>query len=1357
MGRFLSFLTAATKSKQRRSKPRRNTLGNSAYHRRPGFETLEVRSLLSVAPLNVALISDAVAQAQQVRAAAMPDTIAIVYRAENMTTFELVNLLDSVSAAHGGARIADLAIVAHGGPGEIDLGTVDDLSLPTLPGQAMALEELRPLLSRDAFVDLYSCSVAAGAGGETFVDEFAADTGATVFASDHPVGTVPGASFLWDYQYGNRGRDSELFSSQELDDIPGLCLGPNSHYVSESLPAGSQEPANTAFQEVVTMENTGNTTWINGPNGYTLNLTSTAQFGETGSPVYAQLNQSSVGPLSNGTFTLSLTTPSTPGTYTETWRMYSSVADGDVPFGDTVTVQIVVPQPTKSPNSHYVSESLLAGSQEPANTAFQEVVTMENTGNTTWINGPNGYTLNLTSTAQFGETGSPVYAQLNQSSVGPLSNGTFTLSLTTPSTPGTYTETWRMYSSVADGDVPFGDTVTVQIVVPQPTKSPNSHYVSESLPAGSQEPANTAFQEVVTMENTGNTTWINGPNGYTLNLTSTAQFGETGSPVYAQLNQSSVGPLSNGTFTLSLTTPSTPGTYTETWRMYSSVADGDVPFGDTVTVQIVVPQPTKSPNSHYVSESLPAGSQEPANTAFQEVVTMENTGNTTWINGPNGYTLNLTSTAQFGETGSPVYAQLNQSSVGPLSNGTFTLSLTTPSTPGTYTETWRMYSSVADGDVPFGDTVTVQIVVPQPTKSPNSHYVSESLPAGSQEPANTAFQEVVTMENTGNTTWINGPNGYTLNLTSTAQFGETGSPVYAQLNQSSVGPLSNGTFTLSLTTPSTPGTYTETWRMYSSVADGDVPFGDTVTVQIVVPQPTKSPNSHYVSESLPAGSQEPANTAFQEVVTMENTGNTTWINGPNGYTLNLTSTAQFGETGSPVYAQLNQSSVGPLSNGTFTLSLTTPSTPGTYTETWRMYSSVADGDVPFGDTVTVQIVVPQPTKSPNSHYVSESLPAGSQEPANTAFQEVVTMENTGNTTWINGPNGYTLNLTSTAQFGETGSPVYAQLNQSSVGPLSNGTFTLSLTTPSTPGTYTETWRMYSSVADGDVPFGDTVTVQIVVPQPTKSPNSHYVSESLPAGSQEPANTAFQEVVTMENTGNTTWINGPNGYTLNLTSTAQFGETGSPVYAQLNQSSVGPLSNGTFTLSLTTPSTPGTYTETWRMYSSVADGDVPFGDTVTVQIVVPQPTKSPNSHYVSESLPAGSQEPANTAFQEVVTMENTGNTTWINGPNGYTLNLTSTAQFGETGSPVYAQLNQSSVGPLSNGTFTLSLTTPSTPGTYTETWRMYSSVADGDVPFGDTVTVQIVVPQPTKSPNSHYVSESLRRAARSRPTRRSRRW
>ena len=115
-----------------------------------GLEPLEDRCLLSVAPLNVALISDAVAQAQQVRAAAANGTIAIVYHADTMTTSGLVNLLASVSAAHGGAPIGHLAIVAHGSPGEIDLGKADDLSLATLPSQAAALEQLRSVLTSDA-------------------------------------------------------------------------------------------------------------------------------------------------------------------------------------------------------------------------------------------------------------------------------------------------------------------------------------------------------------------------------------------------------------------------------------------------------------------------------------------------------------------------------------------------------------------------------------------------------------------------------------------------------------------------------------------------------------------------------------------------------------------------------------------------------------------------------------------------------------------------------------------------------------------------------------------------------------------------------------------------------------------------------------------------------------------------------------------------------------------------------------------------------------------------------------------------------------------------------------------------------
>ena len=91
------------------------------HHRRLSYESLEDRRLLSVAPLNVALISDAVAQAEEIQRAATKDTIAIIYHADTMTTAGMVDLVKSLSAAHDGALIQHLGIVAHGGPGEINV------------------------------------------------------------------------------------------------------------------------------------------------------------------------------------------------------------------------------------------------------------------------------------------------------------------------------------------------------------------------------------------------------------------------------------------------------------------------------------------------------------------------------------------------------------------------------------------------------------------------------------------------------------------------------------------------------------------------------------------------------------------------------------------------------------------------------------------------------------------------------------------------------------------------------------------------------------------------------------------------------------------------------------------------------------------------------------------------------------------------------------------------------------------------------------------------------------------------------------------------------------------------------------
>ena len=62
-----------------------------------------------------------------------------------------------------------------------------------MPSQAAALERLRAVLTSNACLDLYSCDVAAGTSGKTFINDLAALTGAAVYASDNLVGTVPGA------------------------------------------------------------------------------------------------------------------------------------------------------------------------------------------------------------------------------------------------------------------------------------------------------------------------------------------------------------------------------------------------------------------------------------------------------------------------------------------------------------------------------------------------------------------------------------------------------------------------------------------------------------------------------------------------------------------------------------------------------------------------------------------------------------------------------------------------------------------------------------------------------------------------------------------------------------------------------------------------------------------------------------------------------------------------------------------------------------------------------------------------------------------------------------------------------------
>src|SRR4051794_25554140 len=93
--------------------------------RKPRRAPLTITSLedrVTPAALRVALVSDAVAQAGAVAAAARPGVIVQVYDAARTSTTGLVGLLGQISAAHGGERIDQLALVAHGAAGRVAVG-----------------------------------------------------------------------------------------------------------------------------------------------------------------------------------------------------------------------------------------------------------------------------------------------------------------------------------------------------------------------------------------------------------------------------------------------------------------------------------------------------------------------------------------------------------------------------------------------------------------------------------------------------------------------------------------------------------------------------------------------------------------------------------------------------------------------------------------------------------------------------------------------------------------------------------------------------------------------------------------------------------------------------------------------------------------------------------------------------------------------------------------------------------------------------------------------------------------------------------------------------------------------------------
>ena len=189
-----------------------------------GSSTAWLGTVSPLEPLRVVLVSDAVADAEQIAAAAAPGVVAVTYESATASPTSLVDLVQRVAAARGGARIGRLGLAAHGHAGHVQLGTESAWSWNSMPETVASWQALRPLLAPGAQLELYVCNLAAGPGGRAFVNALAAATGASVVASDNPVGSADRGDFIWEYVVGQGATTEALLSADALERLPEFVL-----------------------------------------------------------------------------------------------------------------------------------------------------------------------------------------------------------------------------------------------------------------------------------------------------------------------------------------------------------------------------------------------------------------------------------------------------------------------------------------------------------------------------------------------------------------------------------------------------------------------------------------------------------------------------------------------------------------------------------------------------------------------------------------------------------------------------------------------------------------------------------------------------------------------------------------------------------------------------------------------------------------------------------------------------------------------------------------------------------------------------------------------------------------------------
>lgn len=302
----------------------------------------------------------------------------------------------------------------------------------------------------------------------------------------------------------------------------------------------------------------------------------------------------------------------------------------------------------------------------------------------------------------------------------------------------------------------------------------------------------------------------------------------------------------------------------------------------------------------------------------------------------------------------------------------------------------------------------------------------------------------------------------------------------------------------------------------------------------------------------------------------------------------------------------------------------------------------------------------------------------------------------------------------------------ATLQESSVAPGGTGTFVVTVTAPSTPGTFVEKFQL---VAEAKAWFGQTVGFTFVVPHPGGS----YLTQSL---AEHPGrfDVAFGPgesrtvTVTMRNSGDSTWFS-TGSYPVYL-GTAEPHDRRSPFLSgigriPMNEPVVIPGGTATFTFTLTDPA-PGNGDIVQEHFQLVQEHVAWFGPIVTFKVY----NARLNGSYVTQGPHSGPGDvdlvlAAGQSGTLTLRVKNTGDATWFQ-TGAYPMRLgTASPQDRRSAflSGGRVSMNEAVVIPGGEATFTIPITASSTTGDSTEHFQL---VQDGVTWFGPDISWKVRV-------------------------------